>query len=155
MDIERPELTPRQRLEETRRAIAAQMARRRGAPIRTEDAEYVEDSSTVQPGVLPSLRRGARTWWQSHPVHGVVELAQPALEDYAQRRPYKLVGIAAGIGAAFTLLKSWRVLSLTGVALALLRTSDLKGAARSLMAGRHVSSPPPRPVTATMLRTEP
>lgn len=154
MDIERPELTPRQRLEETRRAIAAQLARRRGAPIRTEEAEYFEDSSTVQPGVLPSLRRGARTWWQSHPVHGVVELAQPALEDYAQRRPFKLVGIAAGAGAALTLLKSWRVLSLTGVAIALIRTSDIKGAARSLMAGRHTSTPLGSPVAATTLRPE-
>ncbi len=136
MDIERPELTARQRLEETRRAIAAQLARRRGSSIRTEEQEYFQDTATVQPGLLPSLRRGFSTWWGSHPVHGVIDLAQPALEDYAQRQPYKLVGIAAGTGAALTLLKSWRVLSLTGVALALVRTSDLKGAARSFMAAR-------------------
>lgn len=150
MDIETPELTARQRLEETRRAIAAQLARRRGRSIRTEQQEYFQDTATVQPGLLPSLRRGFRTWWSSHPVHGVIDLAEPALEDYAQRQPYKLVALAAGTGAALTLLKSWRVLSLTGVALALVRTSDLKGAARSFMAARRSPTVAPDQVGTTL-----
>ena len=139
MALEIPEFTAKQRLENSRRSIAGQLARRRGASIQTEDEEFFADAAAVDTGILPSARRAARAWWQAHPMHNAVDLARPLLEDYAQYRPYQLVGMAAGAGAALTLLKSWRLLSLTGVALAVVKTSDIKSTARYFM-GRQTTS---------------
>lgn len=138
MALEIPELTAKQRLESSRRSIAGQLARRRGSSIQTEEEEFFAEPAPVDTGIVPSARRAAHAWWQSHPMHNAVDLARPLLEDYAQHKPYQLVGIAAGAGAAFTLLKSWRVLSLTGVALALVKTSDIKSTARYFMGRRAV-----------------
>lgn len=136
MELDMPELTAKQRLESSRRSIAGQLARRRGSSIQTQDEEFFADPSTVDTGIVSSVRRAATAWWQSHPMHNAVDLARPLLEDYAQHKPYQLVGIAAGAGAALTLLKSWRVLSLTGVALAFVKTSDIKSTARYFMGRR-------------------
>lgn len=129
----------KERLESSRRLIAGQLARRRGSSIQTPDEEFFADTASVDTGIVPSARRAVRAWWQAHPVHNAVDLARPLLEDYAQHKPYQLVGIAAGTGAALTLLKSWRVLSLTGVALALVKTSDIRSTARYFM-GRPTAS---------------
>jgi len=124
------ELTPQQRLEQTRHALAAQLARRRRRG--RSDASLAERATAPARGFVAKASRTARLWWERHPVHDAVDFARPALEDYARGRPLQLVGIAAGTGAALTLLKSWHVLSLTGVALALLKSSDFKGMASSL-----------------------
>lgn len=139
MDIELPELSAKQRLESSRRSIAGQLARRRGGSIQTQDEQFFADASSPDPGMVASARRAVRAWWQAHPMHDAVDLARPLLEDYARHKPYQLVGIAAGAGAAFTLLKSWRVLSLTGVALALVKTSDIQSTARHFLGRRTVS----------------
>ena len=122
-------LTPEQRLEQTRQALAAQLARRRRGK---SSASLAERATAPARGFVDKASRAARLWWDRHPVHDAVDFARPALEDYARHRPLQLVGIAAGTGAALTLLKSWRVLSLTGVAFALLKSSDFKGMASSL-----------------------
>lgn len=148
MELEPTALTAKQRLENSRRSIAGQLARRRGGSIQTADEEFFADPSATDPGMLASARRAARAWWQAHPVHNAVDLARPLVEDYAQHKPYQLVGIAAGAGVALTLLKSWRVLSLTGVALALVKTSNIKSTARNFMArndaAKAVTSMPPQ-----------
>ncbi|KQP18217.1 hypothetical protein ASF43_10315 [Pseudorhodoferax sp. Leaf267] len=126
-------LSAKERLESTRRAIAGELARKRGGSIQTEEEEFFAAPPSPDAGIFSSARRAARAWWHAHPVHKAVDLAQPLLEDYAQHRPLQLVGLAAGTGAALTLLKSWRVLSLTGVALALVKTSDIKSTARYFM----------------------
>jgi hypothetical protein len=133
MSSEAPELTPKERLEATRRAIAGELARKRGGTIRTEEAEFFAAPKTMDTGIVASARRAGRAWWQSHPVHRAVDLAHPLLEEYAHRKPYQLLGMAAATGAALTLLKSFRLLSLTGIAIALLKTTDIKSAARSFM----------------------
>lgn len=125
--------TPQQRLEQTREALAEQLARRR-KHRQAANAVLAADTATPARGFAARARRAARVWWHGHPVHDAVDFARPALEDYARHKPLHLVGIAAGTGAALTLFKSWRLLSLTGVALTLLKTSDLKGVAKSLAA---------------------
>ena len=138
MDVDLSKLPAKQRLELTRRAIAGQLARKRGGTIHTAEEEFVADPAQPDSGMLSSSRRAAQAWWQTHPLHNAVDLARPLLEDYAQHKPLQLVGVAAGTGAALTLLKSWRVLSLTGVVLALVKTSDVKSTARYFMGRRTV-----------------
>lgn len=128
MDIELDTvLTPQQRLQATREALARQMNRRRRAPLPRDPG------LAAQQGMAGRVRRAARVWWHTHPMHDAVDVARPALQDYAQHKPYKLVGIAAGAGAALTLLGAWHILPLTGVALALMKSSDLGATARSFM----------------------
>lgn len=128
MDIEiDAQPSPQQRLEATRDAIARQLARRRRKPRATNTA----NDGTLPTGMLGRVRRASRVWWHSHPVHTAVDFARPALEDYAEHRPYRLVGIAAGTGVALALLGAWRLLPLGGIALALMKSSDIKATARS------------------------
>ncbi|MFT3720498.1 hypothetical protein [Pseudorhodoferax sp.] len=124
---QQPPLTPAERLDATRAAIALQLARRRRRPRAAEPQEPAR-------GFLPRVRRAARVWWDSHPVHDAVAVARPALEDYAHARPYRLVGIAAGIGAGLALLRGWRLLPLTGLVLALMKSSDVKATVQSFAA---------------------
>ncbi len=125
--------TPQERLERSRKALARQFARRRGAPEMVEDDDHFDEAAVPTPGFVGSVTRAARLWWRHHPVHTAVDFARPALEDYAQQQPLKLVGIAAGTGAALTLLKYWKVLSIGGIAVAMLKSSDLTGTLRTLI----------------------
>lgn len=127
--------TPRERLELTREALARQMARRRRRAPLPEDPALAQ-----QQGMLARVRRAGRAWWQSHPAHDAVDFARPALEDYAEQKPYRLVGIAAGAGVALTLLRAWRIVPLTGVAFALMKSSDLKATVRSFAAAPRAST---------------
>lgn len=128
MDIELDsEATAQQRLQATREALARQMNRRRRAPLPPDPA------LAAQQGMVARVRRAGRVWWHTHPMHDAVDVARPALQDYAERKPYRLVGIAAGAGAALTLLGAWHILPLTGVALALMKSSDLGATARSFV----------------------
>lgn len=137
-------LTPQQRLERTRQALAEQLARR-SRHRNTHSAALAADQATPVRGFAARARRAARVWWHDHPVHDAVDFARPALQDYARHKPLQLVGIAVGTGAALTLLKSWRLLSLTGVALTLLKTSDLKGVAKTLATPADFPSPQTQP----------
>ncbi len=144
------EASPQQRLESTRKALAEQLARR-GKYHRARDAAILEDSALPADGLAARARRAARVWWNRHPVHDAVDFARPALEDYARHKPMQLVGLAAGAGAALTLLKSWRLLSLTGVALAMVKTSNFKAVAKTLASPIHSPTSPQR----TSRRTSP
>ncbi|HVR48918.1 MAG TPA: hypothetical protein VMS38_04225 [Pseudorhodoferax sp.] len=136
-DVEHEDATaPRERLEQSRRALAYELARRRrpSAPSQPTDAAQ-------QQGMLARMRRAGQAWWQSHPVHDALDVARPMLQDYAEHKPYRLVAMAAGTGAALALLRAWRLVPVTGLALALMKSSDLKAAARSF-----VAAPPAVPV---------
>jgi hypothetical protein len=141
MDSIEPGLEPtaRERLEATRSALARQLVRRRRPGLPPEDPALAGEQ-----GMLPRMRRAARVWWHSHPVHNAVDFARPALQDFAEDKPYRLVGMAAGAGAALALLRVWHLLPLTGVALALMKSSDLKATARSFVAAPQAGDTGPR-----------
>lgn len=143
--------SPQQRLEQTRQALAEQLARRR-KHRQAANAALAAEAATPARGFAARAGRAARVWWHGHPVHDAVDFARPALEDYARHKPLQLVGIAAGAGAALTFFKSWRLLSLTGVAVTLLKTSDLKGVAKSLAAPADI---PTATTSQTTRRTSP
>jgi hypothetical protein len=130
------------RLARTRLALLAQM--RRHAPPQRE--------SGVQPsGQEDSLWAVLRRWWQDHPASGVLELVAPDLQGYARAYPGRTLALAAGAGAALVLLRPWRLLPLTALALTAARSMPVAEllAAWLAQAKRTGQAAPDRPGAAT------
>jgi hypothetical protein len=150
-------LTPTQRLAISRRALVKQL--NGGSAPRdevrldpeAEEFEYAHRGSatahardalsgrgrTVWTDVALSM---AQRWWRRHPAHAVGQLARPVLEHYARKEPAKLIAVAAATGAVLVLVKPWRLLSLTAVLAAVLKTSDVADIVNTLM--QKTQSPP-------------
>jgi hypothetical protein len=78
-------------------------------------------------GWFGSVRHAVGTWWRHHPAHMAVELATPALGVYAEKRPFRFLGIAAVIGAVVVVTRPWRLISATGLLVALVKSSQVSG----------------------------
>ena len=154
---DRTHLTPQQRLAISRRALVRQLnggedprdARdahdaRYLAQDADDDLEYAhhnpstgtapESRSHRRGGVWGSVARSvAQRWWRRHPAHAVGQLARPLLEHYARKEPAKLMAAAAATGALLVLVRPWRLLSVTAVLAAVLKTSDVADVVNTLM----------------------
>ena len=144
MPIDANALTPAQRLAISRRALVRQL---QGGDSRHDEDVAVEGSDTAgydAPRAQPSLsfagkgwfsvaRRVGERWWRRHPANAVAQLAHPLLQRYAREQPYKLLGIAAGTGVLLVVTKPWRLLSITAMAAAVLKTSDIADLVTTLM----------------------
>lgn len=121
------------KLDRSRRAILEHVARRErrhdpreeaaeafGGPV--EDDDYGPEAGE---GWFGHLRHAARTWWRYHPAHMAVDLAAPLMRNYARRKPWQLVGISFAAGAALTFARPWKLISLTTLAVAVLKSSQL------------------------------
>jgi len=143
-------LTPQQRLAISRRALVRQLNGGEATPgdVRDEDdaLEYAQHNrvcaaSAHERHVWASMARSmAQRWWRRHPAHAVGQLARPLLEHYARKEPAKLMAAAAATGAVLVLVKPWRLLSLTAVLAAVLKTSDVADIVNTLM--QKTASPP-------------
>ena len=153
-NTERSSLTPQQRLANSRRALVRQL---QGGEARdhdrqalggdTEDElEYAHHDASGEPAhERHASRRGgnsiwggvarsvAQRWWRRHPAHAMGQLARPLLEHYARKEPAKLMAAAAATGALLVLVKPWRLLSVTAVLAAVLKTSDVADVVNTLM----------------------
>lgn len=142
----------KRRLENSRRALMQNMMRNHSASGRATRSEggYDDDpagtyassaeaaaaagaSSEGVKGLWRTLRRTARAWWRSHPAHLAVEVGQPILDKYAATHPLKLLAISAAVGGAVVLAKPWRLISLTGLLIAALRSTQVSGLVASLL----------------------
>jgi hypothetical protein len=136
MNAEREQLTPQQRLTISRQALIAQLMGEQAYP----DAP---DDNTNQP---PRRARNAhrtywsavagnvvRRWWRRHPANAAGQIARPLLERYAREHPTKLIAVGAATGALVVLVKPWRLLSITAVLAAVLKTSDVADLVTTLM----------------------
>ena len=139
MSAERGEPTPQQRLAQSRRALVTQLqGRRREVP---DDDFFPEVSASPGGGAggfdrfaWSAVARGVvRRWWRRHPANAVSQMARPLLERYAREEPAKLVGAAAAAGALVVLVRPWRLLSITAVLAAVLKTSDVADLVTTLM----------------------
>jgi hypothetical protein len=97
---------------------------------RAEPEGAYEDSGE---GWFGHINRALRTWWRHHPAHMGVELATPILSSYASRKPMQFLGISAALGAVFMIARPWRLISATGIVVALLKSSQLSGLLMSAM----------------------
>lgn len=142
------------RLERSRLAILEHVhrreLRRQGRPA-GEGATAAEGSAAAPdtpgegqgggPAWFAAVQEMLDGWWRYHPAHLALDLARPALTAYARRRPLVYVGAAAVAGAALFYLRPWKLISVTGVLLAIVKSPQVASLAmRALSAGR---TPPP------------
>lgn len=142
----------KRRLENSRRALLQNMMRNQTTSSRRPDGP---DEANSEPagayassadaaaaagaasegvkGLWRTLRRTAKAWWRSHPAHLAVEVGEPLLDKYAAANPLKLLAISAAIGGAVVLAKPWRLISVTGLLIAALRSTQVSGLLASLL----------------------
>ena len=124
------------KLSRSRQALIEHIARRqRKHDPREERAgqafspgfEYPEDEPPPAPGSgwLGQLGHAVRTWWRYHPARMAVDLASPVLRSYAAQKPLQLLGISLAAGAALAFARPWRLISITTLLVALLKSSQL------------------------------
>lgn len=154
--VDRSLLTPQQRLAISRRALVRQLnggEEEAHHPLREadDDLEYAHHDSPTAAHEAPAQDRGGNVWgsvarsvvqrwWRRHPAHAAGQLARPLLEHYARKEPVKLMAAAAATGAVLVLTKPWRLLSVTAVLAAVLKTSDVADIVNTLM--QKTQSPP-------------
>ena len=137
------------KLEQTRLAILEHLQRqeRPARPPRSTDVNAGPVEGYDNPAAPPISRSAPRrsngwfgrlgyaagTWWRHHPAHMVVELATPAVSNYARRKPFPYLGMAAAAGALFVLARPWKLISLTGILIALLKSSQVSSLVMSAL----------------------
>jgi hypothetical protein len=134
MDAPSP-LTPQERLANSRRAILRHLTRNRQSTDDqiVHDASEEAQSGTASGGKWNVFKRAMRTWWHHHPVNVALSVAQPVINRYAAENPFKLLAIAAGTGAATVAFRPWRLVSLGGLLLAALKSSELSNVVLSVL----------------------
>lgn len=113
-------IAKRQRRHDPREDFATEMPGVDGFPF--DDGEPPEPPGS---GWFGHLSHVLETWWRYHPAHMAVDLATPLLRSYARRKPLQLLGIAAATGAALTLARPWKLISVGTLVVALLKSSQL------------------------------
>jgi hypothetical protein len=140
-------LTPQERLAISRRALVAQL---QGRVHRAYDTEQVQEAAprrTRRETIIDRVpwaamaRNVVQRWWRRHPANAAGQLARPLIERYAREQPVKLIAAAAGTGALIVLIRPWRLLSITAVLAAVLKTSDVADLVTTLM-HKNPNSPP-------------
>lgn len=124
-------LSPRERLDNSRQAIVRQMGHDTATAVGHGGSAYDIDASA---STWSLVKQTARSWWQGHPASLALNFAKPRMQRFAQEQPLKLLAISAGIGAAAVFLRPWRLISLTGLIFAALKSSEAAGLASSLLA---------------------
>ncbi len=127
--------TPQERLAISRKAIVRNMTRDSQASEDQHSHEFNEDepSRPASDGPWGLVKHAIQAWWRNHPVNVALDLARPVIGKYAEEQPLKLLGIAAGLGAAAVVLRPWRLVSLGAVLVAALKSSELSGVLLSML----------------------
>lgn len=152
-------LTPQQRLAASRQAIVQSMGRDRHEHGHDEaleevlfqhtEEEYASSADASRSnrthssglnGLWRAVRRATSAWWRSQPACLAVDVVQPVVERYAKANPLKLIGLSAAAGAVLVIAKPWRLISVTGVLIAALRSTQMSSLIASVL-----SSPPVEP----------
>ena len=136
-------LSPEQRLSASRKRLVAYMAQGEESASPHDALRSSETTSEISDPVgkpksmaLQTLTRTVQAWWRHHPAKVALEIAEPVLDRYAKNKPYQLLGIAAAAGAAVVLVRPWRLVSVTGLLLAALKSSGLANVALSFVSGQ-------------------
>lgn len=104
-----------------------------GKPREQADSATPESASH---GRWAGLRAAGRDYWEHHPARLALQFAEPAIRGYAHRHPARLLAACAALGALVVLARPWRLVSVTGLLLAAVRSPRLSSMVMSaLMAG--------------------
>jgi hypothetical protein len=149
-------MTPAEKLERSRLAIIDYLAKgergqqRTSRETRAERSEREERSEQADEPFeaaqeeeaagffsrnpwLAGVSGAARTWWRHHPAQMAVEMATPALRSYMRRRPFQVLALSAGVGALIVVTRPWRLISLTTLVVAVVKSSQLSGVVMSAL----------------------
>jgi hypothetical protein len=91
------------------------------------------NDGTERSSMWQVLNQAVMAWWQHHPVQLAVDIGRPFLGNCARDKPLQLLGIAAGMGAAAVFIKPWRLVSVTGLVVAALKSTKLSTTLLSLL----------------------
>lgn len=130
------EPTPQERLVLSRSAIVNYMAQGdRPASGQTNRVKGLQNgrSGSGQSNIWHTVKNAVRMWWLHHPAHIAMEVAKPVLDNYAREKPMQLLGFAAGAGAAVALVRPWRMVSMTGLLFATIKSTEFSGLLLSLL----------------------
>ena len=119
-----------------RKPDRAAVQRARGEKEEGEQWEAAEAAAaTGGGGWFKRIGRAARTYWRHHPARVGVQMATPILSMYARKHPAAYVGAAALAGVVFMIARPWRLISVTGLLVALAKSPQLAGVVMSAMSG--------------------
>ena len=147
------EPTPQERLAISRKAIIWHMTRGdEASPTYAADGsrQYkTNDDASDQTGTGHShgdsnwdvIKKTAQAWWHHHPANVAFDVAKPVVESYTRNHPLKVLAIAAGLGAAAIWIKPWRLVSMGGLAVAAMRSTNISGAIFSVLTSSRTQSP--------------
>ena len=139
-----PCLSPQQRLDKSRQAIVGDMSHDDSETHEPDhDRRAGDQAIDTSTGTWHVIKQLTASWWQAHPAHLALDIVTPMLRTYAEEKPLKLLGISAGIGAAAVVLRPWRLISLTGLLLATLKSSEMSGVMGSLLSADRKQARPP------------
>ena len=148
-------MTPAEKLDRSRLAIVEYLARgerrsdRRDEREAAFDADLDEHATLHEPDDeggearddffsrnrwLRGMSSAARAWWRHHPAQMAVELATPALRSTMRRHPFSVLAASAGVGALLVVTRPWRLISVTTLVVAIVKSSQLSGVVMSALA---------------------
>lgn len=93
-------------------------------------------------GAWQQVRETVGAWWHSHPAHLALEVAEPVFDKYARAHPIRVLALSATAGAAVVLARPWRLISVTGLLLAAVKSTQVSALAAAML--RPQSSEPLR-----------
>lgn len=134
-------VSPQERLISSRKAIIRFMTKGYEQPsneqVDLDQEDYQGKRSSESAGHhWQNIKHAIKVWWQHHPAQLALDLAVPVLGKYAEKKPLQLLGIAAGAGAVIVLIRPWRLVSVTGLALTALKSSKVSALVLSLLTTR-------------------
>ena len=106
-----------------------------GARYDSDDSGDAADANrdTGHNSTWQLVQQAVMAWWQHHPAQIAIDVGRPFLNNYARDKPFQLLGIAVCAGAVGALVKPWRLVSITGLAIAALKSTRLTSTLISLI----------------------
>ncbi|RZI54267.1 MAG: hypothetical protein EOP12_03825 [Pseudomonas sp.] len=125
------EMTAKDRLMASRIALLREM----GVEAVPSASTHITETKTLsavamdrnpRPSTQASLWRvlshkAIKAWWSHHPVNTALQLVQPALQPYARKHPAAVIGGGMALGAVLYVVRPWRLLSVSTLAVMVLR----------------------------------
>lgn len=150
--------TPQERLANSRKALVWHMTRHQPPSQRSSQRESKEQQeasenfseSRFDPQNADADQVGKRrnsgsgfgmvwqilvAWWSRHPANIAIDIARPVLTQYAEKKPFRVLGVAAAAGAVLVLIKPWRIVTPGAILLGVLKSSGLTNSLLSLLSG--------------------
>ena len=137
-------MTPAEKLALSRLAIVEYLARKERP---TEDSR-AEPEEVVGADDGPAKRRknrprrggwiggvmsGAKAWWEQHPAQMALEIVSPVLGKTMRKHPFQVLAASTAVGALLVVTRPWRLISLTTLVVAFVKSSQLSGVVMSAL----------------------